>query len=199
MALHFICVTQLTAIDFPGIRLTWWFTFFGTPCSLATNREVQLASGSDLSCSSVWKIAWFLKPKTFGCSLVKSTQVSTDAQLISPPRNAASRLSLSCEKWCYEFKVKEGGYKAEVERNTALLCFQHNKLLQLWSGNNNKSTIGAIVWFAVLVDDVHPGGIADAVNHLTGFEWKLDELFPCPYSMQVYFRFFDKHCLDRFS
>lgn len=80
---------------------------------------------------------------------------------------AASRLSLDCEKWCYEFKVNEGGYIAEVERKTALLCIRHHKLC-LCSGNNNKSTIGAFVHFVVLVDGVHSGDIVHAVNHLTG-------------------------------
>lgn len=80
----------------------------------------------------------------------------------------ASRLSLDCEKWCYEVKVKEGGYRAEVEKKkTALLCIRPHKLC-LCSENKNKSTIGAIVSFVVLVDGVHPGDIMDAVNHLTG-------------------------------
>ncbi len=42
--------------------------------------------------------------------------------------------------------------------------------VHFFSGNNNKSTIGAIVRFVVLVNGVHPGDIVHAVNHLTGLE-----------------------------
>ncbi len=127
--------------------ITRWFTFTGTPSSLVTNRAFWLALRFRLA--SFFSLKYHMRPEAqniwlwIGKAYTSVHRCTTS--ITTQEGYAASRLSLDGEKWCYEFKVNEGGYKAEVERKTALLCIRHHKLC-LCSGNNNKSTIGAIVF-----------------------------------------------------